>query len=65
MIMPFFIQKLGGCHAERLLSHNTELKNELQYYLLDHNQTLAEEGCNERWPLILSYLGNIFEPVMT
>jgi len=50
--------EVGGCDAERLFSCNTELKGELQFCLLDHNKTSAEEVSNER-----SYTGKTFDKI--
>ena len=63
VITSFFHAEVGSCDAERLLSHNTEVKDELQFCLLDHNQASAEEGSNVRWLLILSYLGKTSDKI--
>ena len=58
---PFFHVEVGGCDAERLFSCITELRDELQFCLLDHSKTSAEEVSNERWLLISSYIGKTFD----
>lgn len=65
VITSFFHAEVGRCDAERLLSHNTEVKDELQFCLLDHNQTSTEEVSNDRWLLILSYLAKLLTKLMT
>ena len=45
----------------KILRRVVELKDELHLFLSEHNPTLAENFCNDRWLLILCYLVDIFE----